>query len=96
MTNSDHGSSMSQKIFDIGLPMEAVSLYLLCCGLTDAEAKVTNHNLQQIWNSTPESLSENLDILESRQIIRKVVSSGEDGTDVFRVNKTEDWELDKA
>jgi hypothetical protein len=84
---------MDQKIFEIGLPMEAVSLYLLCCGLADAETTVTNQNLMKIWNSTPEALSENLNILESRQIIRKVVSTGEDGIAAFRVNNPGDWEI---
>jgi len=40
--------AMSQKIFNIGLSVETVSVYLLCCSLADADTVISTKSLLEI------------------------------------------------
>ncbi|MFZ0612612.1 MAG: hypothetical protein WAM73_10270 [Desulfobacterales bacterium] len=87
--NSD-GPAMDQAIFNIGLSMETISVYLLACGLADAGKPVTTKNLGEIWNGTADSLDQGLRELEQRNIIARVVSDGEDRA-AFRTIEVHRW-----
>lgn len=84
------GPSMNQSIFQMGLSVETVSLYLLCCGLVDAGRSVTTGNLQQVWNGTPTALDEGLRCLEERNILRRR-SSHRQGRPAYQLIGVEHW-----
>lgn len=86
------GPSMSQMIFNIGLPVETISVYLLACGLTDAGNAVTSKNLADVWNGTAEALNKGLRDLEARNILTRIISDGEDKV-VYSVNAADKWKL---
>lgn len=84
--------AMDQKIFDLGLSVETISLYLLFCGLTDEGRKITTNAVLDIWNGGREALSAGIDELEKRNIIRKIISD-DAGNDVYRIVSSEKWDL---
>jgi DNA-binding transcriptional regulator GbsR (MarR family) len=81
---------MDQAIFNLGLPVETISVYLLACGLADAGKPVTTKNLTDIWNGTADSLDQGLRELEERNIIARVLSDGKDRT-VYKVKEAHRW-----
>ncbi len=86
------GPSMNQAIFDIGLSVETISVYLLACGLTDAGRSVTTKNLSEVWNGTETALDNGLKDLESRHIISQILSDGEENV-VYKVVDVQRWKL---
>ena len=89
MTDS-HLPAMSQKIFNLDLDTEAVSVYLLCCGLVDAGDTLSEKSLGKVWNGTPEALIEGLNRLKAYRIIHQIISDGEAGV-VYRLNADTQW-----
>jgi hypothetical protein len=87
-----HGGkhSMNQMIFKIGLPVETISVYLLCCGFTDTGKTLTTGNLGEVWNGTGEALAEGLRTLEEKNIIARIISDGEDHS-VFKLTDISHW-----
>lgn len=81
---------MSQKIFNIGLSVDTVSVYLLCCSLTDSDTVISTKNLYNMWNSTKETLNTGLKDLEKRNIIRGIISDREDKT-VYKLTDEKEW-----
>jgi len=90
MNSESQQTSMNQKIFTIGLSVEIVSLYILCCGLHDSDATISIRNLKPIWNGTEAALYGGLEELESLNIIRKILSGG-DGDAVYRLENAKRW-----
>ena len=84
--------AMSQKIFDMGLSVEAVSIYLLCCSLADSDTVISTKNLFGVWNSTKEALLQGLANLEEKHILIKIISDCEEN-DVYKMADVKDWEL---
>ena len=62
---------MDQKIFTMGLSVEATSLYLLMVSLSDAGTPLTLDSCSQFWNSSPEDLENAWAELDKRGIISK-------------------------
>lgn len=62
---------MDQKIFTMGLSVEATSLYLLMVSLSDAGTPLTLDSCSQFWNSSPEDLENAWAELDRRGIISK-------------------------
>jgi hypothetical protein len=87
--NSD-GPAMDQAIFNLGLSMETISVYLLACGLADAGKPVTTKNLTELWNGTADSLDQGLRELEQRNIIARVLSDGNDRA-AYQVKEVHHW-----
>jgi ribosomal protein S3AE len=81
---------MNQKIFKLGLSVENISMYLLCCGLEDEGRKITTSNIRQIWNSTDDLMEQSLIELEKRNIIRKIISD-DAGKNIYRLINSEQW-----
>ena len=81
---------MSQKIFRLGLDTEAISLYLLCCGLADVGDNLSTKNLKGIWNGSPEALATALSNLTARGIVRQVVTQGSNEV-IYRLNGEDQW-----
>ncbi len=90
MHTHDKTKSMDQKIFNIGLPMETVSLYLLCCGLADAGSTISKKNILGIWNSSEEVLKDCLHTLEEKNILLRILSDGKEH-DVYKLTEVEQW-----
>jgi hypothetical protein len=84
---------MSQRIFDVGLSTETISLYLLACGLADGGNPITRKNLIEIWNGTAEQLEEGLRILESRHILTPILSAGDEAA-AYRLTEVRSWKTD--
>ena len=81
---------MNRKIFNMGFSVETISVYLLCCGLADADTKITTKNLLAIWNGSPEALYEGLCSLEKSNILLKIISDDE-GNAVYNLRDVKEW-----
>ena len=84
------GPSMNQLIFKMGLSVETISLYLLCCGLADAGEPITTGKLRDVWNETPESLTEGLRRLERKTILRRIPGDGQKHS-TYELTGVEHW-----
>ncbi len=69
MATNESGMLMEQKIFELGLAVEVVSVYLLCTGLAESDSELTFEALKSVWNGTDESLVEGLNTLAGQNII---------------------------
>ena len=81
---------MNQKIFQMGLSTETVSLYLLCSGLADSGATLSTKNLLEIWNASPEALAASFHELEDRGIVLKIISDGK-AHQIYKLTDAHDW-----
>ena len=81
--------TMNQQIFNIGLEMETISLYLLCCGLIDAGLAASIDRIKERWNGSEQSLDESLKRLLEKRILIKDVD--EAGGDIFLVTQPHEW-----
>ncbi len=62
---------MDQKIFTMGLSVEATSLYLLMVSLSDAGTPLSLESCRHFWNSSLEDLEAAMAELAHRGIIDK-------------------------
>ena len=92
MHTHDKTKSMDQKIFNIGLSVETVSLYLLCCGLADAGSTISKKNILEIWNSSEEELRDSLQKLEEKNILLKILSDGKEN-DIYKLVDVKQWRI---
>jgi hypothetical protein len=76
---------MDQKIFELGLAVETVSLYLLCCALADQGTAITQENLQKVWTDSPQRLSQSLAELAARKILQPAAAG-------FQLNPPDRWQ----
>lgn len=81
---------MDQKIFEIGLPVETVSLYLLCCSLADADTVISTRNLIEIWNGTEKALVQGLKELEEKYILHRHITD-DTGDPAYRLIASANW-----
>ncbi len=73
MNSQNRTPAMNQKIFNMVLSVETVSVYLICCSLADIDTTVSTNKLSEMWNSTRASLLEGLKDLETRNILRRII-----------------------
>jgi len=92
MNPHQHTPNMNRKIFEIGLSVETISAYLICCSLSDADAPISKKNLMGMWNSTETSLIESLKVLEKKNILRRILADSE-GNEVYVLTGVEKWEF---
>ncbi len=71
MATKNNGMLMDQKIFELGLEVEVVSVYLLCTGLAESDTELTFETLKSVWNGTEETLIAGIDKLAELSIIEK-------------------------
>lgn len=93
MNLHQHTPSMNQQIFKIGLSVETISAYLICCSLSDADAPISTQNILGIWNSSEMKLKQSLEILEKRNILRRIISDN-GKNDVYLLQGVEKWDTD--
>lgn len=92
MNSQNRTPAMNQKIFNLGLSVETVSVYLICCSLADIDTTVSTNKLSEMWNSTRASLLEGLKDLETRNILRRIISDGA-GNIVYKLSDVKNWKL---
>ncbi len=90
MTYPSQSSTINQRIFNMGLPVETVSLYLLCCGLVDSGKDISRENILEIWNSTEPVLVQVMNELEKRNIIKPVSHAGESES-LYELSDPDHW-----
>lgn len=84
--------TMNQKIFKMGLSMEAVSLYLICSSLSDDQVTISSRNLMDRWNATPDAMDASMQELIHRNILQKIISDGKNS--IYKMTDDADWITD--
>ncbi len=92
MDSQNQTPAMNQEIFTLDLPVETVSVYLICCNLSDNNTVISTKNLSSMWNGTETLLIEGLKDLEERNILRKIISHGEE-KNIYQLSDVKDWKL---
>lgn len=85
--------AVNQKIFSLGLSVETISLYLLCCGMTGSGMPITRQGLLQKWNSSQDALARSLGELESMSILQSQSPEMVDAT-VYVLTGDEIWNIE--
>ena len=91
MVDQHEPPAMNQKIFSLNLSTETISVYLMCCGLTDAGSTLSTANMLEIWNGSDGGLQAGLQELEKLNIVRKIISD-QDSRNIYILTNTADWE----
>ena len=92
MDSQNQTPAMNQKIFNLDLSVETVSIYLICCNLSDNNTVISTKNLSSMWNGTEALLIEGLKDLEERNILRKIISDREE-KNIYQLSDVKDWNL---
>lgn len=92
MDSQNQTPAMNQKIFKLGLSVETVSVYLICCSLADTDTTISTKKLSEMWNSTRASLLEGLEDLETRNILHRIISDRA-GNNVYKLSDVKNWKL---
>ena len=92
MNSQNRTPAMNQKIFNLGLSVDTVSVYLICCSIADTDTTISTNKLSEMWNSTRASLLEGLKDLETRNILRSIISDGA-GNIVYKLSDVKNWKL---
>lgn len=92
MDSQNQTQAMNQEIFNLDLSVEKVSIYLICCNLSDNNTVISTKNLSSMWNGTEALLIEGLKDLEERNILRKIISDGEE-KNIYQLSDVKDWKL---
>jgi len=92
MDSQNQTPAMNQEIFNLDLSVETVSVYLICCNLSDNNTVISTKNLSSMWNGTEALLIEGLKDLEERNVLRKIISDGEE-KNIYQLADVKDWKL---
>jgi len=92
MDSQNQTPAMNQEIFNLGLSVETVSVYLICCNLSDNNTVISTKNLSSMWNGTEALLIEGLKDLEEMNILRRIISDGEE-KNIYQLSDVKDWKL---
>jgi hypothetical protein len=90
MESGHQEPSRDKRIFELKLPTETISLYLLCCGIKDAGITLTTKNILEKWNGSEEVFQKAIKELEDRNIISRILSDGEKN-DAFQIKDVHGW-----
>jgi hypothetical protein len=92
MSSQNQTPAMNQKIFKLGLSVDTVSVYLICCSLADTDTTISTKKLSEMWNSARASLLEGLEDLETRNILRRIISDRA-GNNVYKLLDVKNWQM---
>jgi hypothetical protein len=90
MDSQKQTPAMNQKIFTLGLSVETVSVYLICCNLRDNDKTISTKTLSSMWNGKESLLLEGLKDLEEWNILRKIISDNEEN-EIYQLSHVEKW-----
>ena len=82
--------AMHQKIFELSLSVEAISVYILCCSLKDSDTSISTKKLLAIWNGSEEKLVRALYNLEARNILQLIISDQKENN-VYLLTDVNTW-----
>ena len=83
---------MNQEIFRLNLEVEAVSLYLLCCGVADTGKSISFSDLLSVWNGDRKSMEKSIGTLESLNILSVQGTAKKENT-IYSINPLEKWKI---
>lgn len=89
MSNEHFHAIMDRNIFNLDLPVETTSAYILIASLIEQGVRPTLEEVRQRWTTPPESLDGALVELMSRGIIRPANLA--DGTPFYIANPSSLW-----
>ncbi len=92
MDSKNQTPAMNQEIFNLDLSVATVSVYLICCNFLDNNTVISTKNLSSMWNGNEALLIEGLKDLEERNILRKIISDGEE-KNIYQLSDVKDWKL---
>lgn len=92
MSLPDSNAAMDQAIFNQGLSTTTISVYLLCCGLSDAGTAVTLKTLEPVWQGSKDELMEGLEMLQTRNML-VLMPTGRDGQWIYLINPASKWRM---
>jgi len=78
---------MDQKIFELGLSMESVSVYLMCAGLADLGEVLSMDKLKSLWSGEDGQLADGIETLKEHGII----AVSDDTCPCCRLLPSESW-----
>lgn len=76
---------MDQRIFELGLSVEATSLYLLLCPLAEGGAALTRQNVMSYWNASPAKL----EAAAAELSVHGVIEQNDDGA--WEIRPSQYW-----
>jgi len=79
---------MDRAIFNLGLSVEATSLYILICALLDQKEVPTLNRARIQWNDSEEKLLSAVEELAERGVVARRPAGGDDP---LRLNARENW-----
>jgi len=88
----DSTSTIDREIFNTGLPVESISLYLLCCGLIDAGIGPSLETIRARWTASEEALQRSLDELIQKRILQRPSAEGAPEAEIRPADRCE-WRL---
>ena len=91
MTSMTQPDGMDRRIFETGLPVEAVSLYLLCCNIVRGDTPITMETIRNLWNSTETALENGLALLIKHTVLEP--AEDDKGQAVYQLRKAEHWQF---
>ncbi len=83
--------TMDRAIFNLNAGVEATSLYILLCALSDERAPVTLKAAKERWNSEENALYNGARELMERGVLRSSQPLDEDT--LLHINTRESWKL---
>jgi hypothetical protein len=92
MDSSHRPPTREQQIFNLGLGVETVSLYLLCCGLADAGQPLCLDTITPAWNLDRTALIKSLDVLVRHGILA-ADGAPDDAATRFQLRAANRWIL---
>lgn len=90
MPSEKEKMTMDQKIFEMGLPVETVSVYLMCTGLADTGSDLNLETMMSVWTGSEAALMDGLKQLEEKGIICRD-KAADNGKGVFEIASSETW-----
>jgi hypothetical protein len=87
MDGQNNRTVMDQKIFELGLSVNTVSVYLLMTGLADSGTELTLDTLVSMYTGNRADLDKALNELSERSII--ILNAN--GMGAYRVEPSENW-----
>jgi hypothetical protein len=82
---------MHQEIFTLGLPVETVSLYLMCSAVSSEGQSIERRQLSATWNGTAAALDKALAELVQRGILEQASTGAAGQQPRYRLTPLSRW-----
>ncbi len=92
MTDDTSPTAINQRIFRMGLSVEAISIYLLACALTDAGETITRSALGRRWNGSTQELVDGIALLMRRRVLSATDAAPPPEASAFALTAPDQWQ----